>query len=95
MTSLKIHAKLTIPSGSVISFTEEVELPLRRGSIGKRDRARIRSTILRRFVGSIGLQADDIVSGTIEMLDKGRAYSLGYGQFVGAGGPVPLVRLAA
>lgn len=95
MPSLMIHASLVIPSGTVMSFTKDVELPLRRGSIGKRDRARVRSAILRRFTDEVGLRTDQVVSATMRMLDSGRACSLGYGQFVGQGGPVPLVRRAA
>jgi len=95
MPSLMIHASLVIPSGTVMSFTQDVELPLRRGSIGKRDRARVRSAILRRFTAEVGLRADQVVSATMQMLDRGRACSLGYGQFVGQDGPVSLVRRAA
>jgi hypothetical protein len=90
-----IHASLVIPSGTVMSFTKDVDLPLRRGSIGKRDRARVRAIILRRFTAEVGLRADQVVSATMRMLDSGHACSLGYGQFVGQGGPVALVRPAA
>lgn len=95
MPMLMIHAKLVIPSGSVMSFTKDVDLPLRRGSIGKRDRARVRSAILRRFVAEVGLRTDDVVSATMQMLDRGLACSLGYGQFVRQDGPVALVRAPA
>ncbi len=97
MSTIAIHAHLSIRSGSVFSFVREVDLPQRHGvgSIGKRGRARVRSTILRQCVAEIGAAPSDIVSSTMEILDRGRACSLGYGQFVGQGGPVPLVRLAA
>ncbi len=94
MPSLMIHASIVVPSGTVMSLTKDVDLPLRRGSIGKRDRARVRAAILRRFTDEVGLRAGDVVSATMRMLDSGRACSLGYGQFVDRNGPVALVRHA-
>lgn len=97
MSTIAIHARISIRSGTVFSFVRDVDLPRRGGvgSIGKRGRARVRSTILRQIVAEIGAAPSDVVSGTMEILDRGQACSLGYGQFVGQGGPVPLVRLAA
>ena len=97
MSAIPIHARLSIRSGTVFSIVQDVDLPQRRGvgSIGKRGRARLRSSILRQFVAEIGATPADVVSGTMEILDRGRACSLGYGQLLGQDGPVPLVRLAA